>query len=77
MENNSTNNLTIDLSQPNVRLNHHAKEIEKVLRHAVREALLMHGRAGNPVAVWRDDKVVWLKADEVLNELDKESGQRD
>lgn len=76
MGDNSTNNLTIDLSQPNVRLNHHAKDIEKVLRHAVREALLMHGRAGNPVAMWRDDKVVWLEAGEVLNELGEETGKR-
>jgi hypothetical protein len=27
---------------------------------AVREALLQHKRAGNPVAVWRERRVVWV-----------------
>ncbi|MEJ7846743.1 MAG: hypothetical protein WKF92_01500 [Pyrinomonadaceae bacterium] len=40
-------------------------EIDKACRHAVREALLMHKRAGNPVAVWRDGKVVLLQPDEI------------
>lgn len=48
--------------------------IDKALERAVREALLMHRRAGNPVAVWREGKVVWLAADEVLNEMFKENG---
>ncbi|MCP9493688.1 MAG: hypothetical protein MSG64_04440 [Pyrinomonadaceae bacterium MAG19_C2-C3] len=51
--------------------------IDAAIKRAVHEALLMHGRAGNPVAVWRDDKVVWLQADEALNELGEENGKRD
>jgi hypothetical protein len=33
-------------------------EIERALRRAVRQALLMHKRAGNPIAAWKDGKVV-------------------
>lgn len=35
--------------------------IQKALGAAVREALLRHKREGNPVAVWRDGKVVWIE----------------
>ena len=33
---------------------------------AVREAVLGHARAGHPIAVWRDGRVVWLEPAEVL-----------
>ena len=41
------------------------KEITEASRRAVREALLMHKRAGNPVAISRDGKVVILQPDEI------------
>jgi len=42
-----------------------AKAIEAVLRRAVNHALLMHKRAGNSVAAWKDGKVVWIPAEEI------------
>ena len=36
----------------------HAKDIEKALRRAVNHALLIHKRLGNPIATWKDGKVV-------------------
>jgi hypothetical protein len=39
--------------------------ITRALRQAVREALLSHKRAGNPVAVWQNERVVWVPADEI------------
>lgn len=45
-----------------------AKEIENVLRRAVRQALLMHKRAGNSIAVWRDNRVVIIPPEEILDE---------
>jgi len=39
--------------------------IERALTRAVREALLRHKRAGNPVVVWQDGRVVWIPADEI------------
>jgi len=35
------------------------------LRRATRNALLDHKRAGNPVATWRDGKVVIIPAEEI------------
>ena len=40
-------------------------KVEAALRAAVRHALAQHKRAGNPVAVWRDGKVVWLSPDAI------------
>jgi len=42
-----------------------ADVIEVALRRAIRHALLMHKRAGNPVAGWKDGKVVWIPAEEI------------
>ena len=39
--------------------------ILEALREAVREALLRHKQAGNPVAVWRDGRVVWIPPEDI------------
>jgi hypothetical protein len=39
--------------------------ILEALRTAVREALIRHKRLGNPVAVWRDDRVVWIEPEDI------------
>ena len=40
-------------------------EINRAYERAVREALLMHKRAGNPVVIERDGKMVILQPDEI------------
>lgn len=40
-------------------------EIDRAFDRAVREALLMHKRAGNPIAVWKNGKVVWIPANKI------------
>jgi len=42
--------------------------IERALAEAVRQALLDHKRTGDPVAEWRDGRVVWIPADEIVVE---------
>jgi hypothetical protein len=39
--------------------------VDKALKEAVRQALLRHKREGNPIAIWRDGKVVWLQPHEI------------
>ncbi|MBI5182484.1 MAG: hypothetical protein HZA06_06200 [Nitrospirae bacterium] len=39
--------------------------VTQALVQGVREALLKHKQAGNPIVVWRDGKIVWLKPDEI------------
>jgi len=41
------------------------REIDAALARAVRKALLEHKRAGNPIAVWQDDRVVWIPPEEI------------
>jgi hypothetical protein len=48
--------------------------IEAALRRAVREALLDHKRAGNPVPVGRDGRVVWIAPEDI--EVDPADGAR-
>jgi hypothetical protein len=43
--------------------------IDEAIGRAVREAVLKHARAGQPVATWQNGKVVWISADEVLSRL--------
>jgi len=42
-----------------------AKDIKPAYDRAVREALLRHKRAGNPVPIERDGKLVILQPDEI------------
>ena len=46
--------------------------ILKAMQEAVREALLRHKRLGNPVAVWREGRVVWLAPEDILPGHDDE-----
>lgn len=46
------------------------------LRCAVRDALLDHKRAGNPIAVWKDGKVVIIPAEEIQVEESPDDSER-
>ena len=39
--------------------------IDRVLQQASRDALLRHKKLGNPIAVWRDERVTWIPADQI------------
>jgi hypothetical protein len=41
----------------------------EAIRRGVREELLSHARAGNPVPVWENDQIVWLSPEEILRRL--------
>lgn len=36
------------------------KQITETLQRAVREAVEMHKRAGNPLVTWKDGRAVWI-----------------
>ena len=44
----------------------HAEEIGKILQKAVAQALLLHKRLGNPIATWKDGKVVIVPPEEIV-----------
>ena len=58
-------NKQINTDVPNL-LTANSKAVEKAYRNAVKSALLKHKLLNNPVAVWRDGKVVLLSAEEIL-----------
>jgi len=41
------------------------REVERKINAAIYEALLDHHRAGNPVAIWQDGKVVIVPASQI------------
>lgn len=50
--------------------------VDAALAAGVREALVRHHRAGQPVAEWRDGKTVWLTPAEIkrrIEEADKKN----
>lgn len=55
----------LKIDQPNLLVDY-SEEIDQAFKAAVRDALLKHKRANNPVAVWRDGKVVLLAPEEIL-----------
>ena len=48
--------------------------IDEAVREAVVEAVREHRRAGRPVGVWRDGKVVELRGEEIDRELARALG---
>ncbi|MGH9946949.1 MAG: hypothetical protein ACRD6X_07120 [Pyrinomonadaceae bacterium] len=57
-------NKDIDKNGQNIFIKY-GDEISKACERAVREALLKHKRAGNPVAISQGGKVVLLQPDEI------------
>jgi len=51
------------------------KAITRALRESVRHAMVFHKQIGNPVCVWRNGRVVWVKAEEVIKKIDQEMRQ--
>ena len=39
--------------------------IDRAIKEAIEKALWEHKQVGNPVAAWRDGKVVWLTPEEL------------
>jgi len=49
--------------------------IDEAMNEAMREAVRQHKLMGQPLAVWRNGKTVWLSAEEFEEELRRESEQ--
>lgn len=40
-------------------------QIDKAVKRAVKEAVLLHKRAGNSIVTMKDGKMVWIKPEEI------------
>jgi len=58
--------MKIDIYSSPMLLVEHAKDIEKIFCEAVHEALTMHKRAGNTIAVWREGQVRLIRAEDIV-----------
>jgi hypothetical protein len=43
----------------------HPAIVDRAIARATREAVIAHKRAGNPIATWRDGKVVWIQPKDI------------
>jgi hypothetical protein len=60
-----TSGIKIDLENSEDVLFENAEKIEKILKFAVREAIILHKRQGNSIAVWKDGEAVLISSDEI------------
>ncbi|HEY6231122.1 MAG TPA: hypothetical protein VIW64_07655 [Pyrinomonadaceae bacterium] len=51
---------------PEINLVKQAQAIERVLQTGVRRALSIHRRLGNPIAIWKDGKVVIVPPEDIV-----------
>lgn len=42
-----------------------AEEVLSAAREAVRHALILHKKLGNPICEWREGKVVWIQPEDI------------
>jgi ABC-type proline/glycine betaine transport system ATPase subunit len=49
-----------------INLAEQAEAIELILQKAVRDALSVHKRLGNSIAIWKDGQVVIVPPDEIV-----------
>ena len=53
-------------SQPDIdRIFEEGTLVDRAFDRAIRAALKMHKRAGNPVPIWKDGRVVWIPPDKI------------
>jgi hypothetical protein len=52
-----------------------AAAVARAMERAVRRAIAEHHRAGDPVAIWRDGRVMLLYPDGTLQETDGDTAQ--
>ncbi len=50
------------------KLSEETEAVEQAMRRAIQHALLTHKRAGNPVAAWKDGRVVLVAAEKIAVE---------
>ncbi len=58
--------MTSDQSTDRDAILREAKVVEAAVAAAVREALIEHKRAGNPISVWEDNQVKWIAAEDIV-----------
>jgi len=57
-----------NISQPNdeiTRVFNDPDAVTDAIRAGIKSALLQHKKMGNPICVWRDEKVVWIEAKDI------------
>jgi hypothetical protein len=65
--------MVVEVTDADRALDERVSNIQRNTREmgrAIRNALIQHKRAGNPVAVWRNGVVVWIAPEDIPTDLD-------
>ena len=62
----SSDEMKVEPKFREINLAEQAEAIELVLQAGVRRALSIHKRLGNPIAIWKDGKVVIVRPEEIV-----------
>jgi hypothetical protein len=73
----SGSSMNVDDAEARQRERHRLDQaVLRAVQEAVRDALIMHKKMGNPVATWKDGQVVWVQPEDIvifdLPEIDEE-----
>jgi hypothetical protein len=69
--------MTIERKQTISELFEDGNAIAEAMNAAAREAVLQHKQKGLPLAVWRDGKVAWIPAEEIVADPDLDTAIND
>jgi hypothetical protein len=64
---------TSDAALPPADRVHDIPRMLRAMQRAVREAIWRHKLSGNPVAVWRDERVVWIQPEDIPDSFKPEA----
>ena len=51
--------------------------LTRIIQDGIREGIMEHKRAGNPVCEWRDNKVVWIQPEDIPDYSKNKSSDED
>lgn len=41
------------------------KRVTQIIQAGIKDALMKHKQAGNPICEWRDNKIVWISPEQI------------
>ena len=51
------------------------RAIDEALKEAARDARRLHKALGNPMATWKDGRVVWIQPEDIVDDMPAESDE--
>jgi hypothetical protein len=50
---------------PISKILHDPKKVTQIIQAGIKDALMKHKQAGNPICEWRDNKIIWISPEQI------------